>query len=161
MYNKKLNPMKKKDELKKIQEEKKLLQVTLDYLAQENEDLRNQIEDMKMTVKTNKDQLYEYITTITNKDKVVDKMTKTIENLQMRLQVLEEQNRNKRGKSPRDKTTQDKTLYRISEGGNTIDNISRGDLKKSNLGISNNNEPVVSEIQMKNLKTSYDVILTY
>ena len=45
---------------------------------------------MKITVKSNKEQLKEYIEKITNKDKVVEKMNNTIEQLQSRLSTLEE-----------------------------------------------------------------------
>jgi F0F1-type ATP synthase delta subunit len=70
--------------------ERNMLKITLDHLIQENQDLRRQIEDMKMTVRTKKELLKEYVYNITNKDKVVEKMSITIEHLQNRIASLEE-----------------------------------------------------------------------
>jgi hypothetical protein len=73
-----------------IEQERNLLKITLDYVAKENDMLKQQLEDMKMTVKHNKELLREYIETITSKDKVVEKMNSTIEQLTTRLHSLEE-----------------------------------------------------------------------
>jgi chromosome segregation ATPase len=73
-----------------IEQERNLLKITLDYVAKENDSLKQQLEDMKMTVKHNKNLLKEYIDTITSKDKVVEKMNATIEQLTTRLHSLEE-----------------------------------------------------------------------
>jgi chromosome segregation ATPase len=73
-----------------LEQERNLLKITLEYIAKENTTLKQQLEDMKMTVKHNKEQLREYIETITSKDKVVEKMNSTIEQLTIRLQSLEE-----------------------------------------------------------------------
>ena len=82
-----------KETQKTIEEERNLLRITLNYFAKENEVLKNQVEDMKMTVRANKQQLSEYISTITNKDKAVEKMNNTIELLQNRLYQYEMQNK--------------------------------------------------------------------
>jgi chromosome segregation ATPase len=74
----------------KLEQERNLLKITLDYVAKENEGLKGHMEDMKMTVKHNKDLLKEYVDKITNKDKVVEKMNATIEQLTSRMQSLEE-----------------------------------------------------------------------
>ena len=73
-----------------IEQERNLLKITLDYVVQENDNLKQQIEDMRVTVKHNKQLLKEYIETITTKDKVVEKMNCTIEQLTTRLHTLEE-----------------------------------------------------------------------
>jgi chromosome segregation ATPase len=73
-----------------IEQERNLLKITLDYVVKDNDTLKQQIEDMKVTVKHNKQLLKEYIETITTKDKVVEKMNSTIEQLQTRLHKLEE-----------------------------------------------------------------------
>jgi hypothetical protein len=78
-----------------IEQEKNLLKITLEYVAKENETLKQQLEDMKMTVKHNKDLLKEYIEKITSKDTVVLKMNSTIEQLTTRLHSLEEYIKNK------------------------------------------------------------------
>lgn len=73
-----------------LEQEKNMLKITLDYVAKENESLKQHVEDMKMTVKHNKELLKEYIERITNKDKVVEKMNFTIEQLTSKLHTLEE-----------------------------------------------------------------------
>ncbi len=83
----------------KLEQERNLLKITLDYVAKENEGLKGQLEDMKMTVKHNKDLLREYVEKITNKDKVVEKMNATIEQLTSRMHTLEDyikQNKHKK-----------------------------------------------------------------
>lgn len=84
----------KKDTKQTVEQERDLLKITLEYLIKENEGLKSQLEDMKMTVRTNKEQLREYVEKITNKDKVVEKMNNTIEMLQTRLQSMEEHFKN-------------------------------------------------------------------
>jgi hypothetical protein len=81
--------------------ERNMLKITLEYLAKENETLKNKLEDMRVTVKSNKEQLKEYVEKITNKDKVVEKMNSTIEHLQSRLYSIEEFIRNGQNVSPR------------------------------------------------------------
>jgi len=77
-----------------LEQERNLLKITLDYVVKENESLKQQNEDMKITVKHNKELLKEYIEKITNKDKVVEKMNSTIDQLTQRLHSLEEHIKN-------------------------------------------------------------------
>jgi chromosome segregation ATPase len=74
----------------KLEQERNMLKITLEYYAKDNEGLKNQLDDMKMTVKHNKELLKEYVEKITNKDKVVEKMNATIEQLTSRMHSLEE-----------------------------------------------------------------------
>jgi hypothetical protein len=74
----------------KLEQERNMLKITLDYYAKENENLKNQVEDMKITVKHNKELLKEYVEKITNKDKAVEKMNATIEQLTSRMHSLED-----------------------------------------------------------------------
>ena len=73
-----------------LEQEKNLLKITLDYVAKENEIFKGQLEDMRVTVRTNKELLKEYVDKITNKDKVVEKMSSTIEQLHSRIKSLED-----------------------------------------------------------------------
>lgn len=73
-----------------LEQERNLLKITLEYVVKENETFKGQIEDMKMTVKHNKELLKEYVDKITSKDKVVEKMSSTIEQLQTRIKSLED-----------------------------------------------------------------------
>ena len=48
-----------------LEQERNMLKITLDFLSTENQKLKSQIEDMKITVRHNKEQLEEYVTKIT------------------------------------------------------------------------------------------------
>ena len=51
-----------------LEQERNMLKITLDFLSTENQKLKSQVEDMKITVRHNKEQLEEYVTKITNKE---------------------------------------------------------------------------------------------
>ena len=72
-----------------LEQERNMLKITLQYITTENEKLKNELEDMKITAKKNKEMLKEYVTQITNKDKVFEKMNAQIEQLTNRLKILE------------------------------------------------------------------------
>ena len=71
------------------EKERDMLKITLNHLATENHKLKTSLNDAKITVKHNKNLLKEYIETITDKDKVVEKMSSTISSLQIRLETFE------------------------------------------------------------------------
>jgi hypothetical protein len=82
-----------KSKLRKVEHsEEKLKYLTLlsDHLFKENEILKAELEDMKMTVLHNKEMLKEYIENITDKDKIVQKFQCTIENLTERIKTQDE-----------------------------------------------------------------------
>jgi len=79
-----------KDKTEKLKQERDLLKITLQHYVDENDSLKTQLENNKITIKANKDLLKEYVEKITNKDKVFEKMTNTIEQLQSRLTSLED-----------------------------------------------------------------------
>ena len=81
---------KKLQKIKNYEEEYNLLKITFNHIVKENESLKVQLSDLKTTVKLNKDVLKDYIETITNKDKAVEKMSCTIDTLTDRLYSLEE-----------------------------------------------------------------------
>ena len=56
-----------------LKKERDMLKITLQYFTQENENLKNELNDMKITAKKNKDMLKEYVYQITNKDKLFEK----------------------------------------------------------------------------------------
>ena len=72
-----------------LEQERNMLKITLQYISTENDKLKNELEDMKITAKKNKEMLKEYITQITNKDKMFEKMNAQIEQLTNRLKILE------------------------------------------------------------------------
>ena len=73
-----------------LKKERDMLKITLKYITEENENLKNELNDMKITAKKNKDMLKEYVYQITNKDKLFEKMTSTIEQLKSRLEAMEQ-----------------------------------------------------------------------
>ena len=73
-----------------LKKERDMLKITLQYITEENENLKNELNDMKITAKKNKDMLREYINQITNKDKLFEKMASTIEQLKSRLKAIEQ-----------------------------------------------------------------------
>ena len=73
-----------------LKKERDMLKITLQYVTEENENLKNELNDMKITAKKNKDMLREYINQITNKDKLFEKMASTIEQLKSRLKAMEQ-----------------------------------------------------------------------
>ena len=73
-----------------LKKERDMLKITLQYITKENENLKNELNDMKITAKKNKDMLKEYVYQITNKDKLFEKMTSTIEQLKSRLKAMEQ-----------------------------------------------------------------------
>ena len=79
-----------------LKKERDMLKITLDYIREENENLKNELNDMKITAKKNKDMLKEYMYQITNKDKLFEKMTSTIEQLKSRLKAMEQSKKNKK-----------------------------------------------------------------
>ena len=73
-----------------LKKERDMLKITLQYITEEIENLKNELNDMKITAKKNKDMLKEYVYQITNKDKLFEKMTSTIEQLKSRLEAMEQ-----------------------------------------------------------------------
>ena len=79
-----------------LKKERDMLKITLDYIREENENLKNETNDTKITAKKNKGMLKEYVYQITNKDKLFEKMTSTIEQLKSRLKAMEQSKKNKK-----------------------------------------------------------------
>ena len=78
-----------------LKKERDMLKITLEYITEENKNLKNELNDMKVTAKKNKDMLKEYVYQITNKDKLFEKMTSTIEQLKSRLKAMEQKDKKK------------------------------------------------------------------
>ena len=73
-----------------LKKERDMLKITLQYITEENENLKNELNDMKITAKKNKDMVKEYVYQITNKDKLFEKMSSTIEQYKSRLKAMEQ-----------------------------------------------------------------------
>lgn len=125
-----------------LEQERNLLKITLDYLAKENENLKNRIEDMNMTVKENKEQLRVYVEQITDKDKLFEKMNSQIEYLKTRVKSLEEYVKVFRG---RDKDKLNNSINFELDRHESFENINLNSLNKKSSnelisqGYSHNN----------------------
>lgn len=122
-----------------IEQEKQMLKLTLDHILNENSQLKNQIEDMKQTVQSNKLLLKEYVDNITNKDKVVEKMNNTIDQLQQRLAMYESFQKNK------SITTNLNTLNNLNNHSNYIYNNTINSMS-SPMNAGNNNGLIYPKI---------------
>ncbi len=125
-----------KKQIEILEKEKNMLKITLSHYATENENLKNMLEDFKITVKHNKEMLKEYVDNITNKDSTVQKMGNLIEQLNERLNSANEQIKkltNEKGKkiensSPIKKF--DKSC--INSVNNYLHSVNRSDINDNN-----------------------------
>ena len=101
-----------------LKKERDMLKITLQYVTQENINLKNELNDMKITAKKNKDMLKEYINQITNKDKLFEKMASTIEILKSRLKAMEQFKKEKE----KEKNEKENTNYYLSNDYLNINN---------------------------------------
>lgn len=139
---------KDKENYKILEQERNLLKITLDYYAKENDELKRSINDMKMTVKANKDQLNEYVSTITNKDMVVEKMTNTIIQLKNRLEIIEEKQKLSQSQKFNNQpiTHNDKT-EKVSD--NTRENTTGNKNRINSVNLKGNSNPTHTNNQAK------------
>jgi hypothetical protein len=119
------------------------LQNSIKKLSEENEKLKTQVHDMKITVKENKKVLNDYIINITKKDKLFEKLNLIISELKDKIKILEE----KLKKNP------------------SINKINSSEIKEINfININqNNNYSVTSQIigeETKNINNEKDILKT-
>ena len=155
---------KDKEQIKILEQEKNLLKLTLDHYAKDNEMLKLAINDMKVTVKANKDQLNEYISKITNKDMVVEKMNNTIIQLKNRLEQFDDKVKKEKNQVNEVILTNKNQIQsiqtqpeKISE---EINQVNKRD-SKQNLNIVNNKECNCQIQKNKSLKLFQEKILNY
>ena len=77
--------------LKSLEEEINFLKITIQHFNNENIEMKNQIEDLKITLNSDKRLLQEYLLQISHKDSTVIKLNHTVEQLKKRLDNLEPQ----------------------------------------------------------------------
>ena len=80
-----------RNNIKALEEEINFLKITIDHFNIENMEMKNQIEDLKITLNSDKRLLQEYLLQISDKDTTVIKLNHTIEQLKKRLDNLEPQ----------------------------------------------------------------------
>jgi len=155
--------MSKKDKeyIKVLEQEKNLLKLTLEHYVKENSQLKQTIDDMKVTVKANKDQLNEYISTITNKDMAVEKMSNTINQLKSRLENLEKIKKQGVTAVNNINTIPDKEKTNIK----TDDLVNEGSLETQKDNKDKEDKRISKECincsKAKSLKVAYEKIINY
>ena len=80
-----------RNNVKALEEEINFLRITIQHFNIENIEMRNKIEDLKITLNSDKRILQEYLLQISDKDSTVMKLNNTIEQLKKRLENLESQ----------------------------------------------------------------------
>ena len=138
-----------------LEQERNMLKITLQYISTENDKLKNELEDMKITAKKNKEMLKEYVTQITNKDKVFEKMNAQIEQLTNRLKILEnfkKLNSKKINMNPINTNSsnkiENKTTYYTNTPMNSLTNTN-----SNNNTYESKNNPTQGSISMKKTDT--------
>ena len=77
--------------IKALEEEINFLRITIQHFNIENIKMKNQIEDLKITLNSDKRILQEYLLQISDKDSTVMKLNNTLEQLKKRFENLESQ----------------------------------------------------------------------
>ena len=116
-----------------LKKERDMLKITLEYITEENNNLKNQLNDMKITAKKNKDMLREYINQITNKDKLFEKMASTIEQLKSRLKAMEQ------FKKEKEKNEKENINYLLSNDYLNINNTNNHTTTTTSNNLTTNN----------------------
>jgi hypothetical protein len=80
-----------RNNIKALEEEINFLKITIQHFNNENTEMKNQIEDLKITLNSDKRLLQEYLLQISDKDSTVIKLNHTVEQLKKRLDNLEPQ----------------------------------------------------------------------
>lgn len=80
-----------RNNIKALEEEINFLKITIQHFNNENIEMKNQIEDLKITLNSDKRLLQEYLLQISDKDSTVIKLNHTVEQLKKRLENLEPQ----------------------------------------------------------------------
>jgi hypothetical protein len=116
-----------------LKKERDMLKITLQYITEENLNLKNELNDMKITAKKNKDMLKEYINQITNKDKLFEKMASTIEQLKSRLKAMEQ------FKKEKEKNEKESNINYLSNDYLNINNTNNHSTTTTSNNITTNN----------------------
>ena len=80
-----------RNNIKSLEEEINFLKITIQHFNNENIEMKNQIEDLKITLNSDKRLLQEYLLQISHKDSTVIKLNHTVDQLKKRLENLETQ----------------------------------------------------------------------
>lgn len=124
--------MSRRNRQQPIDEELNFLKLTIQHFNNENIEMKNQIEDLKITLNSDKKLMQEYLLQISDKDSTVVKLNNTIEQLKKRLHTLEFQQLISSKKN---------NNFRIgTHGSRESENVSESKYKQSNnLSMRTNN----------------------
>ena len=119
-----------------LQNEKENLEKSFKKISEENQRLKTQVHDMKITVRVNKKVLNDYIINITNKDKLFEKLNSIIAELKEKIKKLEE-------KIEKNKSKENKTNNTINS-----DDINMQNIYQKQMSINEEIDNIKNEIKL-------------
>ena len=119
-----------------LQNEKENLEKSFKKISEENQRLKTQVHDMKITVRENKKVLNDYIINITNKDKLFEKLNSIIAELKEKIKKLEE-------KIEKNKSKENKTNNTINS-----DDINMQNIYQKQMSINEEIDNIKNEIKL-------------
>lgn len=139
--------------IKTLEQEIAFLKITINHMATENQDLKQKIEDLKVTYQSNKDLLKEYLSQISNKDSTVQKLNNTIEQLKTRLKNLDPPS----GKKGNNIITSNYEMFVSEDLNETQRNINKRNCITTRQRTKNNLNKNSSTSKLANLKEMSEV----
>ena len=106
----------------RLKEDREELLLTIASLQKDNKDLKNKINDLKITLKSNKELLQDYANQIYEKDQLYDKLNATIDDLKMQLTELEKKEKKYAENIYRSSTSKLNTMFYENENNKEIKN---------------------------------------
>ena len=106
----------------RLKEDREELLLTIASLQKDNKDLKNKINDLKITLKSNKELLQDYANQIYEKDQLYDKLNATIDDLKIQLTELEKKEKKYAENIYRSSTSKLNTMFYENENNKEIKN---------------------------------------
>lgn len=106
----------------RLKEDREELLLTIASLQKDNKELKNKINDLKITLKSNKELLQDYANQIYEKDQLYDKLNATIDDLKMQLTELEKKEKKYAENIYRSSTSKLNTMFYENENNKEIKN---------------------------------------
>ena len=106
----------------RLKEDREELLLTIASLQKDNKELKNKINDLKITLKSNKELLQDYANQIYEKDQLYDKLNATIDDLKIQLTELEKKEKKYAENIYRSSTSKLNTMFYENENNKEIKN---------------------------------------
>ena len=106
----------------RLKEDREELLLTIASLQKDNKDLKNKINDLKITLKSNKELLQDYANQIYEKDQLYDKLNATIDDLKIQLTELEKKEKKYAENIYRSSTSKLNTMFYENENNKEVKN---------------------------------------